>query len=369
MLFKSFAPKASLVRMGLRGAPKLASLAISACAIGCGAPQASVPPATATPAPPTAPEPAPAAARNSCGGFEALQLDANKVSLLGDRLSMHVLEGSTADAAPAGVMEPDASAQLETRVFLSNGDKKLVILSEELGALAGDSYLETVKANSPRLATATFREETLPSGLPVVLALHDDLSTDHQAIPLAHAFSKLEDGTAQATHVFVNSAVVEAGAGGCVDLAVRLLSTLAPGQRKLDLAGGERSLSNDLTLTLPAGQLLVKQRGPDFELYRILMVRDLGTAAPHLGIYLGHHPSFEVDDKAKRVAGNVLGQAVEWQETVSQGIIERETLVKRGDLAIHLFLAAASPEDADTMTQVASTLKAVSVAGKQEGSK
>lgn len=271
---------------------------------------------------------------------------------------MQVLEGAAAVPAPAGVMEPDAATQMETRVFLGDGDKKLVILSEELAALAGDSYLETVKASSPRLATATFREETLPSGLPVVLALHNDLSTETPAIPVAHAFSKLDDGTAQATHVFVNPAVIEAGADGCVDVAVRLLSTLAAGQRKLDLAAGERRLGNDLTLTLPANHLLVKQRGPDFDLYRVLMVRALGTAAPHLGIYVGHHPSFEADPKAKHVPGSVLAQSVEWQETVLEGIVERETLVKRGELSIHVFLAASSPEDADAMTEVASTLKA-----------
>ena len=134
---------------------------------------------------------------------------------------------------------------METRILHADGEKRSSIISEELGALAPDSLADTLKANSPRLAQANFRDATLPSGLKVVFATHNELPSEGQAIPLAHAFTTLPDKTLQATRVFVSSPVIAAGGQGCVDFALRLLSTLAPGKRVLTSARGthtQRSL-------------------------------------------------------------------------------------------------------------------------------
>jgi hypothetical protein len=277
--------------------------------------------------------------------------------LLNHRLELSVPDGAASTGAPADVVLPDGQVEMETRVLFADGAKQIVIFSEELGALAPASLADAIKANSPRLAQADFRDATLPSGLKVVFATDKELQTQGEAIPLAHAFTTLPDNTLQATRVFVSPAVIAAGGQGCVDFALRLLSTLAPGKRVLDLSAGERKLSGRFGLTVPQGTLLVTQRGPDFEVHRVLVVRKLGTPAPQMGIYVGTHPSYSPEANAKEVPGKVLGKPVRWLETSANGVIERETLIPVDGFSLHLFMAATDMADIDALSATASTLK------------
>lgn len=275
--------------------------------------------------------------------------------LLNDRLRFKAPAGATQTPPPTNVPLADAATVMETRVSVANGDKQLTVISEELGALAPPALVERLKANSPRLAQATFRETTLPSGLTVVLVTHDQPPTGAGDVPLAHAFSTLPDRTLQATRIVVNPAVMAAGGAGCVDFAARILSTLAPGKRSLDLSAGTRRLGR-FELDVPRGTLIAQQQGPDFTVYRVLVVRELGTPAPQLGIYVGRHPNYSVESNAKQVSGEVMGRSVTWFETTTNAV-ERETLIELPDTSMHLFLAASNPADAEALTKTASTLR------------
>lgn len=249
---------------------------------------------------------------------------------------------------------------METRIFLGDGDKQLVVISEELGALAPASLPEKLKAASPRLAQANFHETKLPSGLQVVLVTHDQLPATGNAVPLAHAFSTLPDGTLQATRIFASPAVLSDGSDGskgCVDFAVRILTTLAPGKGSLNLSAGARALGDRFELAVPQGTLVAPQPGPDFNVYRVLVVRELGTPAPQMGIYVGTHPTYTPEPNAKPIPGKVLGKSVTWLETTANGVVERETLVELPDVSVHLFMAASDVTDADALTKTASTLR------------
>lgn len=334
------------------------TLFFGAASAACGGGGVSTPPATALEtAPSAAPQPPAEAASNACGGFEQRALQTTPTPLLNDRLQVRVPEGAMSSAPPAAATETDGSVEMETRVFLGDGDKQLVVISEELGALAPPALAEKLKAASPRLAQANFRETTLPSGLKVVLATHDQLPDVPDAVPLAHAFSTLPDGTLQATRIFVSPAVMAGGGEGCVDFAVNILSTLAPGTHVLDLSAGTRKLGSRFELAVPQGTLIAPQRGPDFNVYRVLVVRELGSAAPQMGIYVGAHPSYAPEPNAKSIPGKVLGKSVTWLETTTNGVVERETLLKLPDVSLHLFMAASDATDADALTQTASTLR------------
>lgn len=336
----------------------LAALCVGASSIACGS-SVSTPPANAADppelaaTPDAAAKPAPA---NACGGFEQRALQATPVPLLGGRLQLSVPEGAMSNAPPTP--PADAAVTMETRIFLGDGDKQLAVISEELGALASAELTEKLKAKSPKLAQANFRETTLPSGLKVVLATHDEPpSNTAEAVPLAHAFSTLPDGTLQATRVFVSPAVMAAGGAGCVDFAVSILSTLAPGQGSLDLNAGPRKLGSRFELAVPQGTLVAPQQGPDFTLYHVLVVRELGSPAPQMSIYVGRQPKYAPDANAKQIPGKLLGKPVTWRETTTNGVIERETLVELSDVALHLFMAATDAADADALTKIASTLR------------
>lgn len=295
------------------------------------------------------------AAEPACGGFEQRALQSTTAPLLNDRLKFRAPEGATPHPPSTNVPLADAATVMETRVSLADGDKRLTVISEELGALAPAALVERLKANSPRLAQATFRETTLPSGLEVVFATHPLPPAVAGDVPLVHAFSTLPDRTLQATRVVVNPEVMAAGGTGCVDLAVRILSTLAPGKRSLDLSAGTRKLGR-FELDVPGGTLIAQQQGPDFDLYRVLVVRELGTPAPQLGIYVGGHPSYSVESNAKKVPGEVLGRSVTWFETTTNAV-ERETLIELPETSLHLFLAASNASDAEALTKTASTLR------------
>jgi len=342
------------------------TMLLGALGVACGGGGVSTPPATAAEPEPEPPTPAPTAAdiaaARACGGFEQRALQAAPTPLLGDRLELRAPEGAMSNAPPVSTLQSDA-VEMETRIFLGDGEKQLVVISEELGALAPLGLAEKLKAASPRLAQANFRETTLPSGLKVVLATHDTPPKAADAVPLAHAFSTLPDGTLQATRVFASPAVMAAGGNGCVDFAVSILSTLAPGKRSLDLSAGSRKLGTRFELAVPQGTLIAPQQGPDFYVYRVLVVRELGTPAPQLGIYVGTHPSYAPEASAKQIPGKVLGKSVNWLETTTNGVIERETLVELSDISVHLFMAASSSADADALASTASTLREVTATG------
>ncbi|HEU5074205.1 MAG TPA: hypothetical protein VFU02_08530 [Polyangiaceae bacterium] len=330
-----------------------------AAGAACGGGGVSTPPATAHETQPAseAVPPPPEAAANACGGFEQRALQTTPTPLLNDRLQVRVPEGAMSSAPPATSTATEQAIEMETRVFLGEGDKQLVVISEELGALAPPALTEKLKAASPRLAQATFRELTLPSGLKVVLATHDQLPEVPDAVPLAHAFSTLADGTLQATRIFVSPAVMAGGGKGCVDFAVSILSTLAPGKHVLDLSAGTRKLGSRFELAVPQGTLIAPQRGPDFNVYRVLVVRELGSAAPQMGIYVGTHPSYAPEPSAKPIPGKLLGKPVTWLETTTNGVVERETLLKLPDVSLHLFMAASDTADAEALTKTAGTLR------------
>lgn len=339
-------------------------LAFGALVAACGGGVSTPPEAPAEPAPAAAPAPEPETkpvATTGCAGFERRTLQTTPTPLLNDRLALNVPEGAMSSAAPATATPVDEAVELETRVFLGDGDKQLVVISEELGALAPAGLTDKLKAASPRLAQATFRETTLPSGLKVVLVTHDQPEPAPNAVALAHAFSTLPDGTLQATRVLVSPAVVAAGSEGCVAFAVSILSTLAPGKGVLNLSAGARKLGSRFELAVPQGTLIAPEQGTDFDIYRVLVVRELGTPAPQMGIYVGEHPNYSPEPSAKAIPGKVLGKPVTWLETSANGVVERETLIKLPDVSVHLFMAASDVTDADALTQTASTLRELPV--------
>jgi len=89
----------------------------------------------------------------------------------------------------------------------------------------------------------------------------------------------------------------------------------------------------------------------------VLVVRELGTPAPQMGIYVGIRPAYSPEPNAKQVPGKVLGKPVTWLETNKAGVIERETLIQVDGLSLHLFMAATDQADIDALTTTASTLK------------
>jgi len=278
--------------------------------------------------------------------------------LLDGRLLITPPEGSKDSARPHDIMGAPPSAVAETRLMVQQGAAKLVVFSEEVFARPGPDLVGALKDADPRVADLPMTERTLARGLRAVIVSHPSLRAADDVAPVAHAYTVLPDDTLQVTHVLVNSDVVRAGSSGCSALAERILASLRPGPRKLDLAGGVKDVGNGYALTLPPAFVMIHEAGPDFDVYRVFPLNPISTPTGQLGIYFGGHASFERDPQAKAVAGKLFGKAVTWQEARSGAAVRRETLVEfDGGLHAHVFLAAPKDVNADELQHVAETLK------------
>jgi hypothetical protein len=127
-------------------------------------------------------------------------------------------------------------------------------------------------------------------------------------------FIESDDRTIQSLDVYVNAAA-EKDLEGCKAVARRILLSVAPGKKKLQLAAGERRLftgSKDLeiTITVPKNTVATKQVGPDFLVHRLIVLGRPGADSRSIGVYVANHPSFQPG--AKKGEGMIFGKKVQW---------------------------------------------------------
>src|SRR5262249_47734888 len=171
----------------------------------------------------------------------------------------------------------------------------------------------------------------------------------------------------EAVSVYVTQGAA-ADPAGVKALSGKILSSLAAGTGTLPRAGGKTRIvaiddARDLFAGLPRDVVVSLQRGPDFEVARLHPLRALGQDDATLGIYVGHHPSFEERAGAKTRADKVLGSDGRWRLGEENGRKTAEALVrvpraKDRDLATMAHLFANAPDEArlDTLCALARSL-------------
>ena len=216
----------------------------------------------------------------TCGGLAGKPVG-KPVDLLSGRLAMASLDGAKPLPRGRSIMAADAPVDAETRLYFEEGGKKLVVLVAETFAKAGPDLA--------KLAGTAVKSEPWQAGaLRGVVIVPDKIEAspdDPEAVPILSAYVVSPDDTVQLMAFYVSPKAADAG---CPPLARKLLDTLVPGTRKLDLAGGKKDL-DELTLVLDPGQALVKQDGPDFAYFVVHVVAPADKSG-FIGIYLGHNP-------------------------------------------------------------------------------
>lgn len=138
----------------------------------------------------------------------------------------------------------------------------------------------------------------------------------------------------------------------------RILTSLAAGDARLELSGGTRVLVGGIAIDLPARYVVAHDRGPDFDVFRIRPIRRLGEDAGVLGVYVGHHPSF--DPSGTESPGTLFGEVVTFYTAMDSNVVSREAIVEvpgaRGT-AVHVFIEGPDEQAVDALTAVASTLR------------
>jgi hypothetical protein len=288
------------------------------------------------------------------------------MDLLNGRLRVRLPAGARNEARGHSIMAAPQSVQQETRLVLDAGRERLVVMSYELFATAGDDLAAAVRKYLAEDGATEKIEPLTLAGLRAIVAVPTTHDLKREAIPVLDVFVASPDSTVQALAFFVNPAG-GTDIQGVTELARRSAATLAAGPAKLPSTTGSRVLSDGLHITVPAGYVATRQDGPDFTVHHLRKLGPLGEPTTRVGIYLGGHPAYQhkqVDDTPvalKKTAGKLLGQAMEWH-TWTRGkpptqVTTMEAIVPHGSgLLVHVFMSAPSEAALAEPKAIAETL-------------
>lgn len=290
------------------------------------------------------------------------ELRAEGIDLLGGRLSARFPEGATLEARRRGIMAAPESAERESRVVWTSGEKKLVVMTYEL--------FETTDADFEKQArgvvagwgdrTHEVKPYALKDGtLRACSVTPAKLDLSREAVLVLGLYVARADGTVQYLAFYVNPAFGKEEAS-CAALARRIAETVTSGKRSLNTAAGKRVLHEPgeqrIVVDMPAGFALTSQRGPDFTVASLTKLCPMGSPGVSLNAYFGRHPGYQHaqrDDKpdVKEEDGTLLGAKVRWhvwsakEETSERHVAEAIVAVPGTDgLKLHAFAVAGDAE-------------------------
>lgn len=301
------------------------------------------------------------------GPVSKVRLAEKPSDALGGRLLLRLPEGVQREAREHSIMGAEAPEENETRFVLDAENVRLVVMVNDLfatttgGGLA-DVVKKTVAAGEKKLAGAKI--EPLPlQGLAGARLTLPKPDCDEEGCLAAAAWIASAEGEIEYVALYTNPAGAEETAA-LGTLATGIFSSLAPGARTLSLAEGERSLlgfgdKGALAATLPRNAALSIERGPDFDVVRIHLLRPLGTPPASLGIYVGGFPSFHPRKEAPARTETLLGVETRWYSSSHGSVVGEEALVAfpEDDEApfLHLFLSGDAAQ-APALRAIASSL-------------
>jgi hypothetical protein len=289
--------------------------------------------------------------------------------VLSDHLTLSLPQGMRIEARGHSIMAADASAEHETRGVLDVGKGRFVMMAYELFAAPGADFKASVNASlKAEGVTATLESLAIPA--PLVgfgAAVTTTGKDDANLIYMAYVASG--DHSVQMLAFYVNPDGFTADAAGFTALAKKMSASIRAGKRALDVKAKDHKFrgagSDKLVVSAPDGWVSSTQDGPDFSVYHLRKMVDLGaTDSPSCGIYIGGHPSFQhtqagvPDAKVKQVAGKLLGGATSWHEwtngarTMTEAIVEHPL---QKSLRLHVFCSAAG--DLTPLRKIAETLR------------
>ncbi|NUO53890.1 MAG: hypothetical protein HOV80_34025 [Polyangiaceae bacterium] len=293
---------------------------------------------------------------------------ASTTDVLSGHLTVGIPPGAVDAPRRASIMAAPQSSNDETRIVLEGGGPegmaKFVMMVTELYLLgSGDLRADAGKLAARDEKVVELRGARLPTfafepgpGEPL---------PDRPLFVLGGVISH-PDGTLQEVEFFILPEMA-ASRKDYTDRARAVLSTFAPGKRKIETAGGKTALGKTLFVNMPPSFILSTQPGPDFDVFRVRRLRRPGEPGATLGIYVGGHPSLQIDQliksgedtpPAKTEEGTVLGRKTEWVEwRGADGLEIKETIVPLDDQqSVHVFAMATTVEDLEGLLRIVQTL-------------
>lgn len=298
---------------------------------------------------------------------------ATSTDLLNGRLTLHLPAEATIEAMQHGIMSVPESNAEQTRAVIDAGIQRMVIMTYELFATAGQDFRSSVERETAKFPRKVNVQEW-PLASPLRgYAYFPQTPTHHKEANLVMGlFVARSDGTVQELMVYVNPE----GATNLTEastLAKTICKTLAEGKKMLDSGGGERQLSvysseKAILITLPDGYVATLQNGVDFVVHHIHKITAFGGISTTIGIYLGDHPQPH-NDLEEKTTGNIFGKSVDWYEKSvnksNESYVMDDAVVSLGSLLWNrelpsyadVFLTAPDPSGIEELRRVASTLR------------
>ncbi len=276
--------------------------------------------------------------------------------VLGDRLRVDVTEDAEVRGGRHDIMSAPPSAQgLEVVELRAEADAAISIYIEESFRSAPRDLLTAVRAIVPE-GWDVGEIETRGAGRAVVTT-PVPLREREGFVELLRTYMTGADGLVLQSAFFAPVDMVRAG--GRTEAARRVASTFSHGSRVIDAAGGERVLSRDIGLTLPAGFALVTDDGPDFSVFRVHAVEPFDELGGSLGVYEGGHASFDPPPSATTHSTRTFDRDVVWYEYEQDGQHRGDGLIDLDHGVLHVFYGSASPSVFASLRAVAESLHRV----------
>jgi hypothetical protein len=288
--------------------------------------------------------------------------------VLADHLTLSLAQGMRIEARGHSIMAADASAEHETRGVLDVGKGRFVMMAYELFAASGADFKSAVDA---RLQADGITAKAEPLALPAPLvgfgaAVTATGKDDANLIYLAYVASG--DRSVQLFAFYVNPDGFADGAGFTA-LAKKMTASIRAGKRVLDVKAKDHKFrgagSDKLAVSAPDGWVSSTQDGPDFSVYHLRKMTDLGASdGASCGIYIGGHPAFQhaqvgiADAKVTQVPGKLLGTATSWHDWTNGAVAMTEAIVEhplQKSLRVHVFCSARG--DLTPLRKIAETLR------------
>ncbi len=288
--------------------------------------------------------------------------------VLSDHLQLTLAQGMRVEARGHSIMAAEASPEHETRGVLDVGKGRFVMMAYELFAAPSGDFKAAVGANLkaqgiPANIEALALAAPRAGGFVPVTATGKD-----EANLIAMAYVASADHSVQLLAFYVNPDGF-ADAAGFTALAKKMAASTRAGKRTLDIKAKDHKFrgagTDKLVVSAPDGWVSSAQDGPDFSVYHLRKIVDLGADdGPSCGIYIGGFPSFQhtqagiADAKVTKVAGKLLGTATTWHDwpdgarTMTEAIVEHPL---QKSLHVHVFCSARG--DLAPLRKIAETLR------------
>jgi hypothetical protein len=309
-----------------------------------------------------------ASAATAAGNLSQIPLNA-KIGLLEGRLVVIMPKGSRVEPRGHSIMGAPQPEEDESRVVVESGREKLVLMAEEAYAMAGKDFRSNVSRfykqfeEEDKTRYVAMPEAVSKGGLRYVRVTEEGarkIPGEEQQL-VAQRIVSTKDGAVQFLSLYANPEAAKDWSGVSA-LAGQILDSVAPGPRSLNRQGRTIPISdrNGLSITLPADAATSRERGPDFVVVRCFKLKEFGEPETSLAIYSGGHPDFSpTGNKAKKFPASILGQRIEWFESMKGSEHRLDALVPvPGEdwNVLHLFISAPDSAGLEEMKKTAQTL-------------